>query len=206
MNHSVISLFPVPLYMSTVDIDSFDMTSVIKNIEFKDMPIGGGQISISKQILNLDTFKEIKKQITDNLNNFTKNYLHTIDCEFYIKSSWIIKLSKGNYSNVHTHGNSLISGVLYLQSDKSSSLLHFSKDAKYNNLFPGTIVPNYKNYNNFNSDSYTATTEAGTLYLFPSNLSHSVPEHNSNQTRYSLSFDCFAKGKFGNYEENQLIL
>lgn len=206
MDHCVISLFPVPLYVSKIAIDSFAMTSIIKNLEFKDMPIGGGQISISKQILNLDTFREIRKQIIDNLNNFTKNCLHIVDCDFYVKSSWIIRLSKGNYSNVHTHGNSLISGVLYLQSDENSSLLNFSKDAKYNNLFSGTIVPNYKKYNNFNSDSYTATTETGTLYLFPSNLSHSVPEHNSYQIRYSLSFDCFAKGKFGNYEEDQLIL
>ncbi len=148
----------------------------------------------------------LKGKIQNHLNNFTKNCLGTTDCDFYIKSSWIVKLEKGNYSSSHVHGNSLISGVIYLQSDEQSSLLEFSKDPKYVNLFSSTLEPNIKEYNPFNSNVYSATTRIGSMYLFPSNLSHSVKPHQSNTTRYSLSFDCIAKGIFGENNGAQLIL
>lgn len=206
MEHNILSLFPVPLYTSKIDHDYKSIVDQIVNIEFREMPEGGGKISVSKQILEQDFLKNLKTKIENHLKNFTSKCLLTVDCEFYIKSSWIIKMEKENYSKGHIHGNSLLSGVIYLQSDFESSLLNFTRDSKYNNLFPSSLVPNFAEYNPYNSDIYTGTTETGRIYIFPSNLMHNVPPHKSNQVRYSLSFDCFARGKFGNFDDAQLII
>lgn len=206
MNYNIISLFPVPVYTTIVSHDYNFLLQEIKKLPFREMPEGGGEISSSKQVLDIDCFKSLKNDIDKHLKNFTSNCLATVDCEFYIKSSWIIKLTKDNFSRGHIHGNSLLSGVIYLQSDSDSSLLNFTKDSKYNNLFSSSITPNYREYNQYNSDIYTGTTEQGRLYIFPSNLMHNVPPHKSNQERYSLSFDCFVKGIFGKADDAQLTI
>lgn len=207
MNSNILSLFPVPVYSSVIKEDYSPIVEKISKIKYQEMKLGGGKISESKQVLDsLDYLKPLKDKIQNHIDNFTKTILSVDDCDFYVKSSWIVRLEKGNYSQSHIHGNSMISGVLYLQTDNLSSLINFNKDPKYNNLFSNTLVPKFKEFNQFNSDFWAGATTTGQLYLFPSNLSHSVTEQMSQQTRYSLAFDCFVRGSFGHKDEAELII
>ncbi len=51
----------------------------------------------------------------------------------------------------------------------------------------------------------TFKVSAGKLILFPSNLMHRVNENKSHKNRYSLAFNLFCKGTFGE-KESLLVL
>ena len=45
--------------------------------------------------------------------------------------------------------------------------------------------------------------ENGKLLIFPSNLMHKIGKNESNKVRYSLAFNIFCRGTFG---ENETVL
>jgi len=93
----------------------------------------------------------------------------------------------------------MISGVYYIESDETSSPIIFNKPYFFTNLFHETIKPTFKNKNNnqYNLDYYGFKPKTGDLYLFPSWLEHTVPPQEIDKERWSLAFNCFARGKLG---------
>ena len=72
-------------------------------------------------------------------------------------------------------------------------------------------APSASSFNNFtffdkvNGNPFTANkvgvlNEPGRLVLFPSYLHHEVDINKGNSDRYSISFNTFVKGKFGDNE------
>ena len=149
-------------------------------------------ISENTYILNDPKLSRCKEYIIKNLEDY-KNEMGW-DCKFFITQSWVIVDNKGVSTYQHTHPNSFLSGVLYLQNLDSVPLEFHPSD------YP-TIQPTIKYYNINNSLKWDVSLKNG-LVIFPSNLRHSAPPNTSDIPKVAISFNVFINSKIG--DEYQL--
>ena len=200
------NLFPTPIYMTNIDRpftkQELQFVEDQKNYIIKNQ---GNIHTKDNYILNRKEFKNIKKF----LDEACKDYLERIICpknniELYITQSWLNYTEENQYHHKHEHPNSVISGVLYFDSDKDKDMIKFFSQIKYQQISP--IIDNEK-YNIWNSSSWWFPVETGQLIMFPSSTTHQVDTKQGNNTRISLAFNTFYKGAIGsNKDLSELIL
>ena len=197
------NLFPTPVYFSRLERNFTPLELKFVNKNKKDPYNNQGNItSNNNYILNKKPFLNIKKELDLKI----KEYFDKIVCSSnkitpYITQSWLNYTDKNQYHHKHAHPNSLVSGVLYINSDEKFDKIKFFKD-KYE-----SISLEIKDYNLFNSNSWWFSVKTGDIVLFPSSLTHMVEAKEGDNTRVSLSFNVFIKGTFGdNKELTELIL
>lgn len=205
MKHQITPLFAIPLYQANIGRDDRDI-EFIKLQEFTRMPADNGSYTANKRILDCTELKTLKGKIQSHIDYFVYEIL---DCDdrlsFEIQNSWANQHSKNDFAGIHRHSNSIISGVYYPEVDDHSGAIVFQKDKSYYNLWTDTIEIgfNYQKHNKqdrlnvFNADAWGIYPQPGDIVLFPSLLYHSVTENLSTSTRYSLAFNVFPKGAFG---------
>ena len=206
---NVTPLFGIPLYQSmiqTIDQDSIDF---VKNTEYKRYPADNGYGSTNKFLLDSPKLKNLKSLIMTHPHHFIHDVLDVSqEAKFEMTNSWSSKHIKGDESGPHNHANSMLSGILYLQTDDKSGDVLFHKDKNHYNLFTPTVnVPfNNKNYNYFNVEGWAVRPQNNMLLLFPSTLWHSVFPSESDNDRYCVAFNLFAFGQFGYDNVTQLAI
>ena len=142
------------------------------------------------------------------LDNHCKEYLDTLICpknniELYITQSWLNFTESNQYHHKHEHPNSVVSGVLYFNSDIKNDKILFT-DGKYQQIRPQT---DKTKFNLWNSGSWFFPVETGNLIMFPSSTTHQVETKQGDNTRISLAFNTFYKGSVGsNSRLTELIL
>jgi uncharacterized protein (TIGR02466 family) len=162
----------------------------------------GNTTSVDNYILKKKKLNDLKKFIEDSVTEYVnKLYSPKTDLNVYVTQSWINYTEKGQYHHKHAHPNSFISGVFYVNADITKDKIHF-----YKNVYEQfQIEP--KEWNVSNSPSWWFEVGTGKLILFPSSLTHMVKTVESEETRISLSFNTFIKGKLGiNLDLTELIL
>tara|TARA_R100001126_G_scaffold21042_1_gene10326 strand:- start:23 stop:643 length:621 start_codon:yes stop_codon:yes gene_type:complete len=199
------NIFPIPVYMTEMDRGFTKQELNFVKEQKKHCDKNAGNIKTKDSyILNRKEFKNIKKF----LNKHCKNYLNTVICpknnvELYITQSWLNYTEADQYHHKHSHPNSVISGVLYFDSDIEKDKILFSKSDS------PQIKPTIDNtkFNLWNSETWFFPVETGRLIMFPSSTIHQVEIKKGNNTRVSLAFNTFYKGTFGsNSELTELIL
>ncbi len=126
----------------------------------------------------------------------------SIECdEIKITQCWANKAHYGEWHHPHTHSNSIISGIFYLNNSNSNtwfsipSFWNFIKSVDYNDI---NVKLSYENGLNKTRVIYKHPTTPGELIIFPSSLYHSVDDHLiMDKNRYSISFNTFPSGKIG---------
>jgi uncharacterized protein (TIGR02466 family) len=204
-NINLMPLFSVPLYSEDLNI-KFDKT-ILDSLEYIHTVSKDAYATKNKHILTTDErFESIRDSILNSVNIFTRNILHVDpNIEFYLTTSWITKHNPGDWVNSHYHPNSIISGVLYLQTDDSTGNIVFSNEVA--KTFSAILQLDFKEFNIYNSNSWSISPKENQLLLFPSTLLHEVKPNNSNIIRYSLSFNLFVRGSFGlAVNEPELVL
>jgi hypothetical protein len=88
--------------------------------------------------------------------------------KFVLTTSWGMLHHNGNWSNSHTHANSLISGIVYFDTTPDSGELIFSKSV--DNLHSDLLQIDAKSYNPFNSQTWGVTPENGQIIIVPPDL------------------------------------
>ena len=185
---NVFNIFPTPIYLTSLDntfVNVFNKFSFIKQKNF------GNYTSDNNFILNNKKFNKLNKELLKHVNYYLYNVLCYKDIKPYITQSWLNYTSKDEYHHIHSHANSLISGVLYIKAIKEIDSITFEKP--YHNV----ISPNIEKYNLYNSPSWFFPVETNNLILFPSNLKHFVTTKNDTSERISLAFNIFVKGTLG---------
>ena len=197
-------LFPTPIYMTNMDRPFTKQELKFVEQQKKHCVKNEGNINTKDNyILNRKEFKNIKKF----LDQCCKDYVDRIICpkkniELYITQSWLNYTEKNQYHHRHEHPNSVVSGVLYFNSDKD--MIKFFSHIRYKQIKPE--IDDSK-YNIWNSDSWWFAIESGQLVLFPSSTTHQVDTKQGNNTRISLAFNTFYKGRLGlNSNLTELIL
>ena len=205
MNKPIIqNLFPTPIYTTKIDRGfTKQELQFVDNQKNKCTNNQGNINTKDNYILNRKEFKNIKKF----LDKHCKDYLDTIICpkdniELYITQSWLNYTEKDQYHHKHAHPNSVVSGVLYFDSDKKNDKILFSSNKGYQQ-----IKPEIKDFNLWNSETWFFPVETGDLFMFPSSTTHQVETKKGTNTRISLAFNTFYKGTVGsNKNLTELIL
>lgn len=188
---NVTPLFSTPIYQSKIDPISIQERDYIISLEYD------GLYSKDKYILNHESLSSLKKKIEGSISKYAYDILRIAPWnEFYITNSWVVKHDKGCSAQLHRHDNSLLSGVVYIQTDSESGEISFDLGTA-SAIFPPAIRIEYTELNLFNSPSWAHYPYDNDILIFPSHVLHKVEETKSDRTRYSLSFNTFVKGELG---------
>ena len=195
----IFPLFSAPLYVNNVgdfprpDIEALEYTST--------MPTGESfnfLSSVDKNVLHRPEFQHIHEIVMREIEMYTRELLGVSrSVEFYITNSWINRHKPGHSAGAHVHHNSLISGVLYLKTNERSGDLVFHRDVLSLIPFPPALDRDIEKFNIYNCKSWGHKPKTNDICLFPSVLSHSVDPNESNEERWCLAFNVFARGDFG---------
>ena len=156
-------------------------------------PNTGNKISTNGKVLEDPSVKGLLDFCTQETNIYLNEvYRPSNHIESYITQSWVNFTEPGSYHHEHTHSNSFISGVLYLDADKEFDKIHFSnkKDHEW-------IKIDTEDFHVFNSKTWFFPVWTKALILFSSSLLHYVTPTENPKTRVSLSFNSFLKGDLG---------
>ena len=190
----VFQLFPISLYKASFDIDE-DTKQLFYNEEYERMFSGNGFYTKNKYLLHDKKYSYVIDNIKKHLNYFTRKYMTVSDdVNFYLQNSWAVKHKGEDWAQSHSHANSLISGVYYLNTDEKSGNIRFEKPTGYTNLFHESTNIQFNELDNHNCAIWVETPKNGDLFLFPSHLTHSVNLNLSHITRYSVSFNFHIEG------------
>ena len=170
---------------------------------YKDLKDNLGNLgTVDCNVLEKEEMKDIKYFLLDCLNEYIDNILVPKNKILpYITESWINVTKTGGFHHLHTHPNSFISGVMYISADAEKDKIYFHKK---DSLFILDIETD--NYIITNSNKWWLPAKPGTLYLFPSLLSHEVVKTDSEHLRVSLSFNTFLKGIISTNYTSRLTL
>ena len=122
------SLFPIPIYMTHIDRQftkkELDFVESQKNYSHNNV---GNSVSNNNYILNKPQLKNIKIF----LQQCCDYYLQTVICpnkdlKLYITQSWLNYTEENKYHHIHSHPNSIISGVLYFNCDEQNDKIKFT--------------------------------------------------------------------------------
>lgn len=196
IDYKKFNLYPTPVYKSRIEVQK-KWLDLCDNIDYERMKTGNGDISKNRNILNE---MDLKNDIETHLNVYLRDWLkiHS-NINFYLTSSWLVRHKKGDWSGMHHHTNSLVSGVYYLKTRKDSGDIKFHKHFN-KNLFNESLKFEYTEDNLVNTEVVYFRVKPGDILIFPSHLNHSVTENLNNDYRYSLAFNTFCKGTLGKLE------
>lgn len=122
-----------------------------------------------------------------------------ISQKIYVTQSWALMNPPGIGMHAHSHSNSIISGSLYYDDlPEPVSRVVFDRHVMYQQL---EINPMREQQNLYNTPVNVITPRSREVILFPSNINHMVEANGSQAPRRVIAFNCFIKGKLGDYRD-----
>ena len=94
--------------------------------------------------------------------------------------------------------------MLYLDVNETSGDLVFHRDVLSLIPFPPALDFDVDSFNIYNCKSWSYKPKANDICLFPSTVMHSADVNRSDEERWCLAFNVFARGTFG--VEHQLSI
>jgi uncharacterized protein (TIGR02466 family) len=188
-------LFPTPLLETEFREFTLDEIVFIQTQEKTDS--FGNRRSVESYVLDKPELAGVKAGINEIIKVWFAEVVHNSKVEPYITQSWVQFNERGNHHHTHTHPNSYLSGVLYVNTDEFDSI-----------NFESTFKPQLHVYPEIPENNPEAKTTATgrmegfsvcsrKLILFPSYLPHSVSMKQGDALRISIAFNVFVRGEIG---------
>ncbi|GAB5380030.1 MAG: hypothetical protein Alis3KO_15740 [Aliiglaciecola sp.] len=196
-------LFAVPYFRASLaDAISKEQVEYIKS--FKMLPNKQNLISENLSIFEDPKLASIKKAVQEALDVYAKEVMG-ISQKLYVTQSWSLINQPNIGMHTHSHSNSIVSGSLYYAELPSpASRMIFDRHTTYRQL---VINPAQDKQNIYNTPLNVVTPKTHEILLFPSDLTHQVEPNMSDKPRYSIAFNCFIKGKLGDFRDvSHLVL
>jgi uncharacterized protein (TIGR02466 family) len=195
--NTVIGLWPTPLYHSHITL-SEGLREQIRGQEFVPFSRNIGSCTRDTHLLDQPIMADLRREIMRHVEFYTRDHLAVADhIEFYITNSWCTQHLRGDFGERHTHSNSLISGVLYVDCEPLTGDIRFFKDFNLQTLWPGAVDLDCSNFNEINSKYWAVTPRVGDILLFPSSLAHGAQANQTDSARHCVAFNLFARGQLG---------
>lgn len=202
---NVYPIFSRPLMVSKVSTLNEELVDHIKSYEYMTMPNGVCAYSKDKKILNREELQPLKNEIKSIMDTYFHESLgvdRSVSLEF--TTSWIVKMSHMERTITHCHNNSIFTGVIYLDVDDDSSVIRFHNETPIT-LYSGLDLPMTGKNNMFNSRMFDYRPKKNDFIMFHSSELHEVCTNYSKEDRYSLAFNTFVRGTFGDSESELTI-
>lgn len=188
-------MFSQAFLYNDLKIDNELILKKLNNLEFKHTELtqangANCQISIKRNILDIDEFIILKEKIKETIEFYIKN-ICIYEIDFKIYSSWATRTPpKIGFSHRHSHPNSWISGVYYPEETTANIRLHTPYKCSWDIGHP-------KKYNEYNSDCFDVDIKTNRLIVFNSFLEHEITLNKEDKNRYSIAFNVLPCGKIG---------
>ena len=139
-------------------------------------------------ILLQPEFKDIKIWVEECAKDFLNDVLQMEYEEFFLTESWLNISGKGGYQKIHNHSNSIISGTLYLKSEKNHPPLEFKKQKMEFEPFI-SLTEHYKKGNPNTSSTLAFPCTQDTMLVFNSYLYHGHGASQVESERIGLAWN-----------------
>lgn len=201
--YEVTGIFPMPILIASIPRPFSDLElSYFNDLQHDTTSNIGNKVSNNKRVLRESVLDRLNADCHNLLKCFVEKVYDPVDeLEPYITQSWVNYTEQGQDHHKHTHPNSWLSGVVYINADPNYDKIYFHNEPyKF-------ISPIAKEHNPFNCVSWAFPVKTGDVIIFPSDIPHSVETKAGNNTRVSLAFNSFVKGIVGSYEgTTELVL
>ena len=186
------NIWPTPIYENEILVKD-EWLEFCKVVDCKRTNDDNGFISLGSHVLDNIVLQELKKELIHHVSIFTKHQLNIVN-KFKMTSSWVTKHEKGDFAQIHSHKNSLISGVYYLQTTNNCGDIIFNRD----HFLSESFMFDLQEQTMLNSFRYKIPVETGKLLIFPSTVKHGTPKMPiDNFERIAISFNMFLTGTVG---------
>ena len=182
----IVELFPTPVGVIQIDEAlNKNILAFLNSNEIKcEKSIGGNAISVNENFLDNDELSDVKQVLTDSVNEYFKRTDNpNKDTKLYITISWLNVTENGEAHHTHHHPNSIVSGVLYIDTCEEDTI--------------SFINPRFDMFGNFSfSHDWNMPVINGRLLMFPSTLKHHVVRrpNTCKGKRISIAFNTWIKG------------
>lgn len=198
-----------PIYEFKCDTAlSIDVYNYLQTLDFrKNIDRYSNSMEIRESFFHEPLFNFFDESIAK-----VKQEYFSEELEFPIVDCWANRYGPLQSLGLHTHSNSIISGLFYVNEDENFGATNFSIPNPWCENFLSDspsymLLKLYKNSSNLKRISCDISPTVGTLLLFPAHIQHFVkPSKNTKNLRYTVSFNCFASGVFSNDNTSRLKL
>ena len=194
------SFFPIPVSFNKIPRDlNKNEINFIHNERKRAVKNPGNLVSLNKYILDTHELKDLKSILTNHINEYFKTVFEPEkNVELYITNSWLNWNENGDFHHLHRHPNSLISGVIYIETVSGDSINFFNPNDLLGNIKINTTGGTGK----WTCEEWKCPVDKNYVMLFPSTLKHRVDSRRClcNNTRISLAFNTWFKGIIGSRE------
>ena len=180
----LLQIFPTPVLITKYVEDFKEDMKYVENLEYAEQKENKNFRSIDSYLFKHEPLKKIKNFCRESLTKYTEKVLNSKQ-RLVITQCWINKNPPGAKHHEHVHPNSIASGVFFFRISSKLPPIQFSK------ALQAGVKLDPVEHNNINAEAFFHLSTPGELLLFPSNLHHGVPINESEETRYSLSFNTF---------------
>jgi len=200
-----LTLYPTHVFHSVLDVP--ELLDKWKEESIKLIPddrkiksYRGNRPWCSKDDLhNLPQFKELVDFIILETNNGL-NFLRIEREEHYISSLWLNAQYQNNNHSLHTHANSLLSGVIYIDTPKNSQSLVFQDPRPQAQVLVPSVRRNADGTLHELDPTHmpSVTPAPGSMYFWPSWLPHSTfsdTDVELERPRLTMAFNIMIRGK-----------
>lgn len=187
----IIGLFPTPVGIYHLDRPlTKQEKDFIFNLETR--PNMGNSTSVDNFLCDHKKMAKLKKFFLESVNSYFQTiYQPKHQVSLRLTQVWANYSQKSQWHHEHSHPNSFISGVFYVQSTELDKI-YFTNPHNTRELQIASEI-----WNMFNSSSWWLPTDQNTLVLFPSTLKHRVDPVETETTRISISFNTYLVGEVG---------
>ena len=142
-------------------------------------------------ILDCDELSELKIFVQNNINYYLHNVINPSgEVEIYLTQSWLNWTRKDESHPKHSHPNSVLSGILYINANENYDSIVFEREQN-----PFLFRIESKEYNHFNYNTLHYKVKTGDIIVFGSKINHSVKKSINPELRISLAFNTMIKGE-----------
>lgn len=200
-NYEVHAIFPVPIYTRENIIKDKEIPFLEEVLESPMTPYIPahelyGDKSENSYLLDQYGFNDLKIKLEIYLQEYA-NIILGLAGEYTITQSWL-SVKKPNQQHVmHSHANSIISGVFYFNNIDEAEGLTFMKNRNATDTWSMAPLVNPNVNNQFSFNEITLKVENYMVVMFPSYIAHRVTTNKSDKNRYSIAFNAVPKYALG---------
>jgi uncharacterized protein (TIGR02466 family) len=193
INYEILELFPTPVFTTMIPLEFSKVTPWLFKQEMLSEEVDSpnyGERSKNSYILEEPEAIDLKSYILGLTSQYGK--LLGYDYESYrFGQSWVSYKHPGQHHTMHSHPNSLISGVFYFgePTDKTPAIKFHKFAGGFNVSYLSPKFVKDKRELKYSQTEFSIEFTPGLLLLFPSYLHHSVPLNKTDKTRCSLAFN-----------------
>lgn len=200
-NFEILELFPTPVFTTILPSEFSKITPWLFEQEMLSEEVDSsnyGERSKNSYILDEPESQDLKIYILDLICQYGKMLGYDYS-SYKFGQSWLSYKHPGQHHTMHSHPNSLISGVFYFGEsvDKTPAIKFHKVEGGFNTACISPRLIDDKRKFKYAHKEFSVEFAPGLLLLFPSYLHHSVPLNKSEAVRCSLAFNVVPTIGFG---------